>query len=104
MSLEAEANVSPTAVAHNWNIIWKQHVPPRVCSLLWRMAHCCLPTRTHLIQKCLSIDDTCVHCDVMVESHIHSFFVCPKVMNWWEQVRLDDIVREFLCDVNDFRS
>ena len=78
MSLEADVNVSPTSAAHNWNIIWKQHVPPRVRSLLWRMAHCCLPTRSRLIQKGLPIDNTCVHCDVLAESHIHSFFVCAQ--------------------------
>jgi hypothetical protein len=104
MSLEVEANVSPTVVTHNWNIIWKQHVPPRVRSLLWRMAHCCLPTRTRLIEKGVPVKDTCAHCDVLDESHIHSFFVCPKAMNCWEQVRLDGIVRELLRDTNDFTS
>jgi len=68
------------------------------------MAHSCLPTRSRLLEKGLPIDDTCVHCEHLAETHVHTFFVCPKVMKCWELIRLDNIVRDLWCIANDFTS
>jgi ribonuclease HI len=99
------ANMSNTAVPdQNWNIIWKQKVPPKVRSFLWRAAHTCLPTRSGLIQKGVSCTDTCVHCDVLAETHTHLFFVCPKAVSCWELLQLDTIIRDLLPTSYDFST
>jgi len=47
-------------------------------TMLWCMAHSCLPTRSCLLGKDLSIDDTRVNCEHLVETHIHTFFSLPN--------------------------
>lgn len=49
--------------------------------MLWDMARSCLPTRSRLLENDLLINDICVHCEQLAKTHIHTFFVCPKVMN-----------------------
>jgi len=66
--------------------------PPKVCSFLWRAAHNCLPTCSDLIQKGVPCSDTCVHCDVLAETHTHLFIVCPKAIICWEVLQLDTTI------------
>lgn len=54
------------------------------------------------MQKRISCSKTCVHCDVMAKTHMHILFVCAKVVNRWEVVQLNDIIRNSLCIANDF--
>jgi len=82
LSLAVEIVPSSTSAPSNWNIIWKPQVPPRIWFVFWRLAHNYLPTRTCLIKKGIIIDDTCAHCELLVESNIHSFFVCLNAMNY----------------------
>lgn len=88
----------------NWNIIWKQKVPLKVRSFLWHAAHNCLPTRFGLIQKGVPFSDTCVHCDVLAETHTHIFFVCPKAIICWEQLQLDTTIHDMLPTSYDFST
>ena len=77
MSLQEEFSSSSVTTSRNWNALWKQQVPPRTRSMLWRMAHNCLPTRSRLLEKGLPINYNCVHCEQLAETHIHTFFCAP---------------------------
>jgi len=54
--------------------------------------YCFIPTCRRLIMKGIHCEDTCVIFYVMVESHIHIFFVCLKALDCWTLVQLDNIV------------
>jgi len=104
MNMAADHIPNDNEINRDWNLIWKQSIPPKVRAFLWRDAHCCLPTRHSLAQKGIPCEDDCVHCDVMAETHTHLFFVCPKVMDCWARVQLDTTVRDLLLTTNDFAT
>jgi len=83
-------------------MIWKQRIPHKVRYFLWRLAHTCLPIGTNLIQKGVPCPDVCVTCDIMGETHIHTFFICPKASSCWELVQLDKIITDLIHNINDF--
>jgi len=85
-----------------WQFLWNLKVPHRVRSFLWRLAHQCLPTRTNLINCGIPYDDTCVSCNLLAETHMHTFFVCSKAATCWKMIGIDNIVRELLHEANDF--
>jgi len=69
----------PHALAHHisyWLSIWNLQIPPRARSLMWCLAHQCLPNRNNLTTRGIPCDDSCVVCNLLVESHMHLFFVC----------------------------
>jgi len=104
MSLQEKFSSSSDTTSRNWNAFWKQQVPPRIRSTLWSMAHSCLTTCSRLLEKGLPINDNCVHYEQLAETHIHTFFVCPKAMKCWKLIELDNTVRNLLCTANDFTS
>jgi len=103
--ISLETNVTDAAVPNqNRDIIWKQKVPPKVRSFLWRASHNYLPTRSRLIQKGIPCSESCVHCDVSAETHTHLFFVSAKAVACWELLQLDDTIRNMLPTANDFST
>ncbi|MCI06550.1 ribonuclease H protein, partial [Trifolium medium] len=75
--------------AHNsekWRIIWNMDVPPRVKSFLWRTAHHCLPIRDHLATRGIHGNDSCVVCEQLMETQMHTFFACSKAVKCWEKL------------------
>jgi hypothetical protein len=76
--MKVEMSSSFVTTSRNWNALRKQQIPPRIWSMLWCMDHSCLPTHSFLLEKGLSIDDTCVHCEQLAEKHIHTFLKCAQ--------------------------
>jgi len=58
----------------------------------------------HLLEKGLPIDDTCVHCEQLAKTHIHTFACAPTLMKCWELIGLDSTIRNLLCTTNNFTS
>ncbi|GAU10454.1 hypothetical protein TSUD_423510, partial [Trifolium subterraneum] len=79
-------------------------VPSRVKSFLWRMAHNCLPTRDQLATRGIHCDDTCVVCEQLMETQMHTFFACSKAVKCWEKINMDGLVRELLLVANNFTT
>lgn len=40
----------------------------------------------------------------MGETHIHTFFICPKASSCWELVQLDKIITDLIYNINDFTT
>ena len=104
LSMAASSMPSNNETDRNWNLIWKQQIPPKVRAFMWRTTHCCLPTCCQLLQKGVLCEDGCVPCDIMAETHTHLFFVCPKALDCWAFVHLDNIARDTISTVNDFTT
>jgi hypothetical protein len=79
-------------------------IPHRVCSFIWRLTHQCLPTNANLISGGIPCADSCVCCDLLVETHMQLFFVCSKAVNCWEQIDFYNIVLNLVVTTNDFAS
>jgi len=101
MSIAAESEAQTTDTQRNWNKIWRQQVPHKVRSFLWKLARTCFPMRTSLIQKGVHCSDACVTCDIMAETHLHTFFICLKALCCWELVHLDNVISELIYTTHD---
>jgi len=96
---------STTHNANNsWMTLWNLQVPHRVRPFLWRLAHQCLPTHTNLITRGIHCDDSCVTCDALAETHMHTFFVCSKAITCWDLLGLGNLVHELLQTADDFTA
>lgn len=87
---------------NSWMTLWNLQVPHRVWSFLWRLAHQSLPTRTNLLTRGIPCNDSCVTCEALAETHMHTFFVCSKAATCWNLVGLDNLIRELLGMINNF--
>jgi len=101
MSIDAKSEAQTADTQRNWNKIWRQQVPHKVRSFLWRLARTCLPMRTSLIQKGVHCSDACVTYDIMAETHLHTFFICPKALCCWELVHLDNVISKLIYTTHD---
>jgi hypothetical protein len=59
-----------------WSCIWSMKIPPRVRAFIWHLANQCFPTRANLINQGIHRKDSCVYCDILAETQMHTFFVC----------------------------
>jgi hypothetical protein len=101
MSIATESEAQTAETQRDWNKIWRLHVPHKVRSFLWRLARTCLPMRTSLIQRGVNCSDACVTCDTMAETHLHTFFFCPKALCCWELVHLHNVISDLLYTTHD---
>lgn len=58
MSLAAELNAVDAGSNGNQNDIWKNQIPPKADSFVWRVAYICLPSHSRMVQKGLSCSNT----------------------------------------------
>lgn len=73
-----------------WKKMWKISVPPKVKDLLWRAASNCLPTKTQLLSRHVSVDAICPLCQTQKEIISHCLVECTFVRSCWN--RLNDKV------------
>jgi hypothetical protein len=57
--------------------------------------------RTSLIQRGVNCSDACVTCDTMAETHLHTFFICPKALCCWESMNLHNVISELIYTTHD---
>jgi len=87
-----------------WSSIWNLQIPPRVRSFMCRLAHQCLPTRNNLTSRSIPCDDSCVVYELLVESHMHLFFVCDKAKESLENIGMGNLIRELLSRANNLST
>nr|GEU79749.1 RNA-directed DNA polymerase, eukaryota [Tanacetum cinerariifolium] len=71
---------------------WIKAIPIKINIFAWRARRDCLPTRTNLIKRGITIDSTlCPICGVSEEDVQHTFFRCDlaknisrRICRWWE--------------------
>jgi len=84
--------------------IWNLQIPPRARSFMWRLTHQCLPTCNNLTTRGIPCDDSCVVCELLVESRMHLFFVCDKGKECWENIGMGNLIWELLSRANNFST
>lgn len=77
---EGEFSISTTDF---WKRVWKVRVPPKVKHMLWRAATNCLPTKTLLRSRHVSVDETCPLCKVQRETVVHCLITCTFAQSCW---------------------
>ncbi|KAF7814421.1 ribonuclease H [Senna tora] len=65
-----------------WKLIWKANTIPRNKTILWRLGHEKLPTRSRLASWC-NINPMCPLCGSFRETNIHLLRDCRKVAAIW---------------------
>jgi len=66
--------------------------------------HQCLPTRTNLLNRGISCEDSCVSCDLFAETQMHTFFVCSKANQCWNLLGLNGTIQARLPSANNFTT
>ncbi|GAU25702.1 hypothetical protein TSUD_216310 [Trifolium subterraneum] len=61
-------------IVGNWNIIWREKIPPKVKNLMWRIGRNILPTRARLINRGVQCPVNCALCNNNDEDIMHVFF------------------------------
>lgn len=69
-----------------WKSMWKLKVPPKVKDLLWRACSNCLPTKTILRSRHVSIDAVCPYCQSQRETISHCLVECSFAQSCWHQL------------------
>ncbi|XP_019197881.1 PREDICTED: uncharacterized protein LOC109191694 [Ipomoea nil] len=59
-----------------WLTLWKQKIPPKWKTLLWRALSDILPTTNNLIIKRVEVDPVCAMCGVANEDIMHALVMC----------------------------
>jgi len=95
---------TPSNDNYNWTTLWNIKIHARVGSFLWHLAQQCLPTQANLTICGIPCKDVCVSCKLLVETHMHTFFVCSKVADCWEKIGLGNLICNLLIIVDNFNT
>ena len=95
---------TPSRVSYNWKSLWSLKIPPWVRSFRWCLAHQCLPTRANLTTRGIPCEDSCVSCELLAETHRHTFFVCSKAADCWEKIGLGNLTHNLLLTADNFTA
>ncbi|KAL5180505.1 hypothetical protein HKD37_01G001619 [Glycine soja] len=68
--------LSDFKIPRDWNCVWKLSVPPRMQTLIWRLARECLPTRANIKAKGVACSLLRPLCEIVVETAFRTFFAC----------------------------
>lgn len=79
MFMVASARPNNNEIDRNWNLIWKQQIPPKVQAFMWRTAHSCLPTCCQLLQKVFPVKMT-VFTVILWQKHTLIYFSALKIL------------------------
>ncbi|KAM6593330.1 hypothetical protein CsatA_001033 [Cannabis sativa] len=66
-----------------WKMLLKIKAPPKVLHFVWKALSGCLPTRTQLYSKHVSVELHCVLCSYGDESIFHVLVQCPFAHSCW---------------------
>ncbi|XP_062118364.1 uncharacterized protein LOC133831980 [Humulus lupulus] len=78
-----------------WRQLWRLKVPHKVKNLLWRVVLGCLPTKSQLHLKHVTIDMYCPSCNMVVESIYHNLVSYSFSQDVWGILILDVKVGDF---------
>lgn len=67
-----------------WKNMWNSKAPPKVLNLIWRAVNHCLPTKTQLQSKHVSVDNMCPVCNEEEESVEHALVKCRLTGRVWQ--------------------
>ncbi|KHN05990.1 Putative ribonuclease H protein, partial [Glycine soja] len=75
--------LSDFKIPRDWNCVWKLSVPPRMQTLIWRLARECLPTRANIKAKGVACSLLRPLCEIVVETAFRTFFACQTNIGCW---------------------
>lgn len=67
-----------------WKRVWNIRAPPKALSLVWRAVSNCLPTKSVLQTKHVTVENTCPVCNEEIETIFHSLVQCRAAALCWK--------------------
>lgn len=92
------------AASDFWKRMWKVRVPPKVKHMLWRATTNCLPTKSLLRSRHVSVDEICPLCKVQRETVVHCLINCTFAQSCWNVILGETVttaVGSFAAWLND---
>lgn len=80
-----------------WRRMWSIKAPPKVLNMVWRALSQCLPTRTVLQTKRVSVPVLYPVCDGGIETVEHVLITCPFAADCWKKMGR-------MCQVTGYNS
>ncbi|CAN1305881.1 hypothetical protein LINPERPRIM_LOCUS26640 [Linum perenne] len=65
------------------DVIWRTHVPTKVCGFIWQVTHEKILTVDNLMRRGFQLPNRCILCSVEAESIRHLFVDCQFVSQIW---------------------
>lgn len=87
---------------HDWKMIWRLEVPPKVRHFLWRACKNCLPTRVRLRDKGVECPTICEMCQGELETTWHALLSCTWSRQCWERVELWGVINSCMDREDSF--